>query len=217
MSSVRRSGGEKHAQPLLVVLCGPSHAGKSTFAERHCKGFAVVSSDRIRGGLGMRFGDSRREARVWEAFDRRKREALRAGRDVVLDACHLSPEARRHAVEGPNGRHRKVFILFDLPLETILARCRRTGRLALDEAERMWRAFQANKPTAEELRRLGFDEVHVLRGGGRRRLPLGREPVRRAMRRRRTRAKPPGVTVPWGNGSAAPGAGGDAAFLQPVT
>ena len=107
---------------------------------------------------------------------------------MVLDACHLSRRARWHSLQGPNDGHRKVCTVFDLPLGAILARCRRTGRLPLDEAERMWRAFQASKPTAEELRRLGFDEVHVLREGGRRRIRLGREPVRGAVRRRRTRA-----------------------------
>ena len=188
MSSVRRGGRENQGRPLLIVLCGPSHAGKSTFATRHCKGFTVVNSDRIRKSLTGRCPRSRREARTWETFEQQKREALRKGCDVVLDACHLSRLARWHSLQGPNDGHRKVCTVFDPPLEAILARCRRTGRLPLHEAERMWRAFQANKPTAEELRQLGFDEVHVLRDGGRRRIRLGRGPVRRW----RNRAKPPG-------------------------
>lgn len=179
-------------RPILHVLCGPSHAGKSTFAAQHCKGFEMVNSDRIRERLTGRYPRSRREARTWEVFEQQKREALRNGCDVVLDACHLSRRARWHSVQGPNDGHRKVCTVFDLPLEAVLARCRRTGRLPLDEAERIWRAFQESKPTGEELRRLGFDEVHVLREGGRRRIRLGREPVRGAVKRRRTRAKPPG-------------------------
>lgn len=167
-------------RPRLLVLCGPSHAGKSTFAEQHCRGFTVISSDRIRRGLTGRCPRSRREARTWEVFEQQKQEALRNGRDVVLDACHLSTRARWHSVQGPNARHRKVCIVFDLPLEAILARCRRTGRVALGEVERIWQAFQASKPTAGELRRLGFDEVRVLRDGGRRRVRLGREPGSRA-------------------------------------
>jgi len=167
-------------RPILHVLCGPSHAGKSTFAEQHCRGFTVVSSDRIRRGLTGRCPRSRREARTWETFEQQKLEALRSGRDVVLDACHLSTRARWHSVQGPNARHRKVCIVFDLAREAILARCRRTGRVAVGEVERMWQAFQASKPAAAELRRLGFDEMHVLRDGGRRRVRLGREPGRRA-------------------------------------
>jgi predicted kinase len=168
------------------VLCGPSHSGKSTFAEQHCLGFTVISSDRIRRGLAGRWPRSRREARTWEVFEQQKQEALRNGRDVVLDACHLSTRARWHSVQGPNARHRKVCIVFDLPLGEILARCRRTGRVAQGEVERMWQAFQASKPTAGELRRLGFDEVHVLRDGGRRRVRLGPEPGSRAAGKRRS-------------------------------
>jgi len=152
----------------------------------------VVNSDRIREGLTRRCPQSRREARTWEAFERQKRKALRDGRDVVLDACHLSRRARWHSLQGPNDGHRKVCTVFDLPLEAILERCRRTGRLPLDEAERMWRAFQANKPTADELERLGFDEVHVLGKGGRRRVRLGREPPRRGARRLRNSELLPG-------------------------
>ena len=173
-------------RPTLLVLCGPSHAGKSTFAEQHCRGFTVVSSDRIRRGLTGRCPRSRREARTWEVFEQQKQEALRNGRDVVLDACHLSTRARWHSVQGPNARHRKVCTVFDLPLEEIVARCRRTGRVALGEVERMWQAFQACKPTAGELRRLGFDEVRVLRDGGRRRVRLGREPGSQAAGERRS-------------------------------
>ncbi len=192
MSSVRRRGGVSRAQPLLVVLCGPSHAGKSAFAARCCKGFEVVNSDRIRKGLTGQCPRSRREAKTWEAFEQQKREALRNGCSVVLDACHLSRRSRWHSVQGPNDRHRKVCTVFDLPLGAILARCRRTGRLAPVEAKRMWRAFQASKPTADELGRPGFDEVHVLQDGGRRRIRLGREPLRRAVRRRGTRERRPG-------------------------
>jgi predicted kinase len=171
-------------QPVLLVLCGPSHAGKSTFAARHCKGFEVVNSDRIREGLTGRCPRSRRESRTWEAFERQKREVLTAGRNVVLDACHLSVRARWHSVQGPNDRHWKVCTVFEPQLGVVLARCRRTGRLPPDEVERMWRAFQASKPTADELERLGFDEVHLVGDGGRRRLRLGRKPPRRGVRRR---------------------------------
>jgi len=179
MPGTRGAGRPGRRQPVLLVLCGPSHAGKSTFAARHCKGFEVVNSDRTREGLTGRCPRSRREARTWEAFEQQKQEALRNGRDVVLDACHLTRRARWHSVQGPNARHHKVCTVFDLPLEAVLARCRRTGRLAPDEVERMWRAFHLSKPTADELERLGFDEVHVLRDGGRRTMVRAAAAVRR--------------------------------------
>jgi predicted kinase len=103
----------------------------------------------------------------------------------MLDACHLSTRARWHSLQGPNGGHRKVCTVFDLPLEAILARCRRTARVVPSEVARMWQAFQASRPTADELERLGFDEMHLVRQGGRRRGRLGRKPGRRAAGERR--------------------------------
>jgi predicted kinase len=101
---------------------------------------------------------------IWEAFESEKRKALREGRNVVLDACHMSRNARRHALQGPNARHRKVCVVFDVPLSAIRKRCVQARRLSGNEAERMWRAFQACKPTAPELRREGFEEVYLCVG-----------------------------------------------------
>ena len=158
-SKSARRGRLPRAPPVLVVLCGPSHAGKSTFAARFCKGFTVVSSEQIRRRLTGSASWSPREEEIWKTFESEKRRALREGRGVVLDACHITKRARWHALQGPNERHRKVCVVFDLPLATILQRCARDRRLSLEEAERMWRAFQACKLTTAELKRERFDEV----------------------------------------------------------
>jgi predicted kinase len=96
-------------------------------------------------------------------FDFLKRKALEEGRDVVLDACHMSKRARWHAVEGPSGHHRKICIVFDLPCQVIRARCLRAKRLPVSEAERMWRAFQDLKPRRHELKLEGYDEVYFIK------------------------------------------------------
>jgi predicted kinase len=164
MPGIRGARCRSSGQPVLVVLCGPSHSGKSTFARRFCEGFRVVSSDRIRKERATVFGRPRDERVIWDAFESEKRKALREGRNVVLDACHMSRNARRHALQGPNARHRKVCVVFDVPLEKVRHRCRQAQRVPLAEVERMWRAFQACKPTALELRREGFDEVYLCVG-----------------------------------------------------
>ena len=151
-------------QPKLIVLCGPSHSGKSTFARRFCKGFRVVSSDRIRKVSGATFRRPDQERMVWQAFESEKRKALREGRSVVLDACHMSEKARRHALQGPNHGHRKVCVVFDVPLTTVRRRCLRDRRVRLKEVERMWNAFQQVKPTRKRLIREGFDEVYFVKG-----------------------------------------------------
>jgi len=150
--------------PVLVVLCGPSHSGKSTFAEKSCQGCRVVSSGKIRQRLNGKFRLGWREVEVWEAFDAEKRELARAGYDIVLDACHMSKNARKHALEGVSRRYRKICILFDLPLSVIKERCLKAGRMPLKEVERMWWAFQESRPRAEQLKEEGFDEICVFTG-----------------------------------------------------
>jgi predicted kinase len=150
-------------QPVLVVLCVPSHAGKTTFTRRLGRRFTVVSSEEIRKELVGCFEPAECEAKVWEVFEAMKKQALKQGNDIVLDACHMSKKARRHSLEGSNNSHRKVCVVFDLPLRAVRKRCLRERRLPLMEAERMWKAFQGEKPKIRSLKRLGFDEVYFLR------------------------------------------------------
>jgi protein phosphatase len=109
--------------PVLIVLCGPSHAGKTTFARKLRDSFVVINPDKIRKRLCVDFGDPEREAEVWGIYESMKCEALKEGRNVVLDACHISKRARWHSLQGPNAHHRKICVVFDLPLRTIRERC----------------------------------------------------------------------------------------------
>jgi len=157
----------RKGQSLLVVLCGPSHAGKSTFGARLARlsdNVAVVSPDDVRRRLGVRFGDPEHEPVIWHIYESAKCRALQQGRHVVLDACHMSEQARWHALQGLNSRHRKVCVMFDVPRRIVRERALRTKRVPLGEVKRMWDAFRACKPAPDGLRRLGFDDVHVVRG-----------------------------------------------------
>ena len=152
--------------PGLVVLCGPSHAGKTTFANQLNKStekFAVISTDQIRKQLSVGFQDSRYESRVWDIYESMKRKALEKGCNVVLDACHMSERARWHALQGPNQHHKKICVVFDLSLRTVMERRDKEKRVSSEEVRRMWQAFQHRKPSPNELRLQGFDDVCFVR------------------------------------------------------
>ena len=156
-------------KPVLVVLCGPSHAGKTAFANRlsRCGGdFAIVSPDKIRKQLSVGFQDSRYESRVWNTYESMKRQALEKGCNVVLDACHITKKARWHALQGPNNNYKKICIVFDSSWQTIRERCLNERRVSLKEVRRMWKAFQQSKPDPEELKLHGFDVVCFIMAEG---------------------------------------------------
>jgi len=151
-------------RPVLIVLCAPSHAGKSAFARKLRRNFTITNSDEIRKRLTGSFRSSKDETKVWNIFESMKCKALKGGGNVVLDACHISKRARWHSLQGPNAHHRKICVVFDSPFGTIKARCLKEKRMSLEEAERMWEDFQNSKPTAKELKREGFDEVYFISG-----------------------------------------------------
>jgi predicted kinase len=142
-------------RPNLIVLCGPSHCGKSTLA-KSLPG-QVISSDQIRSVLGLGF--SRDDSRFWTIFDDSKRLALKLGRDVILDACHLSKRSRWHSVQNAEGYY-KILVVFDIKPSILLARARKERRVPLSEVRRMTRAF--DRPTLDEAEELGFDQVLVI-------------------------------------------------------
>jgi len=152
-------------RPLLIVLCGPSHSGKTTFANWLCRSgqrFIVISPDNLRQRLRLRFGAPGGEHEVWDIYESMKRKALSEGRNVILDACHISKRARRHGLQGPNASHRKICVVFDLPLRTVRERCIEEKRVSVREVERMWKDFQKSKPTVKGLKAEGFDEVYFV-------------------------------------------------------
>lgn len=148
---------------LLIVLCGPSHSGKSNFARKLRPSFKVVNSDKIRKRLTGSNAISKNESNIWMRFKSNKCRFLRRGYNVILDTCHISKRARWHSLQGPNRHHKKICVVFDLPLRTIRRRCLKEKRVSLKEVERMWKDFQDNKPTVQELKREGFDEVYFVR------------------------------------------------------
>jgi len=168
MSRADMSTEKAEQQPVLVVLCGPSHVGKTTFARRLSEiseNFTIINPDEIRKQLSVSFGDPKHEAKVWDIYESMKCKTLKAGRNVVLDACHITEKARWHALQGPNQHHRKICVVFDLSLRTVMKRRVKEKRVPLREVERMWRAFQNNKPTIKELKLQGFDDVRFIREG----------------------------------------------------
>ena len=148
--------------PGLILLVGPTGAGKSTFARAHFGSTEVVSSDHCRALVADDENDQSATAAAFRVLDLITALRLERRRLTVIDATNVQPVWREQLV-GLARAHDVpcVAIVFDLPLETYLARARaRTDRRLTPSVVRRHHAtLQRSPPVAGE----GFARVWFLR------------------------------------------------------
>jgi protein phosphatase len=148
----------------LVVLIGPSSAGKSTWATRHAGPTEILSSDAFRALVS---DDPNDHDATLDAFDVLHLVAARRmahRRLSVVDATNVEGWARGRLLELARAHGvRTVAIVFDVPLEVCLARnALRAGRRVPEAAiRRQWSRMHGSIP---RLAGEGWDAIHVLAG-----------------------------------------------------
>ena len=146
----------------LVVLCGASGSGKSTFARKHFAPTEIVSSDQCRALIGDDETDQSVTAAAFELLHAIVEKRLEIGRFTVVDATNVRPEDRKPVVEL--ARRWDVLataIVFDLPLAVCLEhndrrQDRRTPRHAVK------RQHDTLRHSAKRLRKERFTRVYTL-------------------------------------------------------
>lgn len=145
----------------LVMLCGPAGCGKSTFAAKHFLKTQVVSSDDCRAIV---CDDPTNQSVSGHAFDLMYfiiEKRLRLGRLTVDDATNLKSEDRKPVIKLAHGfGFNAAALVFNIPLETCLARNRARTRVVPEDALRAQYDLLVN--TLTTIRREGFDYVHML-------------------------------------------------------
>ena len=146
----------------LVVLCGASGSGKSTFARRHFSDTEVVSSDRCRALVGDDETDQSVTEAAFELLHSIVDKRLELGRLTVVDATNVKPEDRASLVEL--ARRWDVLataIVFDLPLSLCMEHSgSRQDRRTPEHAVK--RQHATLRRTAKRLRKERFTRVHTL-------------------------------------------------------
>ncbi|MYB28738.1 MAG: polynucleotide kinase-phosphatase [Acidimicrobiaceae bacterium] len=146
----------------LVVLCGASGSGKSTFAGRHFAPTEVVSSDQCRALVGDDETDQSVTVSAFELLHAIVEKRLEIGRLTVVDATNVRPEDRKPIVEL--ARRWDVLataIVFDLPLAACLEHNeRRQDRRTPPHAVK--RQHDTLRRSAKRLRKERFTRVYTL-------------------------------------------------------
>ncbi len=109
----------------LVLLIGPSGAGKTTFAHRHFKQTEVISSDKCRG---MVCDDEDNQAATADAFDLLHaivEKRLKNRKLAVVDATNLLARDRAGLLQSAKKYHAQTLaVVFNLDSNTCLDRAR---------------------------------------------------------------------------------------------
>jgi len=147
----------------LVVLCGASGSGKSTFARRHFAATEVVSSDQCRALVSDDENDQSVTAAAFallhDIIDRR----LQVGRLTVVDATNTKREDRAPIVElARKWDVLTTAVVFDLPVGVCVERNeQRSDRRTPQHAIR--RQHKTLRRSARNLRKERFSRVHFIR------------------------------------------------------
>lgn len=143
----------------LVVLVGPAGSGKSTWAAMHARPEQVVSSDALRGVVGVHPTDQKASKDAFAVLDQIVAARLKRGLFTIIDATSLQADTREGWRQLANDAGRACHaVVFDTPA----AECRKRNK-ARDRpvpARVLTGQIQALESVLEVIDDEGFDDVH---------------------------------------------------------
>ncbi|WP_194819036.1 polynucleotide kinase-phosphatase [Nocardia sp. XZ_19_385] len=149
----------------LVVLIGSTGSGKSTFARKHFRATAVVSSDACRGIVSDDENDQSATPDAFALLHHIAGVRLRRGLRTVVDATNVQPKARQELVAVARAHDvLPVAIVLDVPDSVCLERNTARADRAHLGAHVVSRQQRELRRGLRGLEREGFRKVYVLRG-----------------------------------------------------
>jgi protein phosphatase len=147
----------------LVILIGASGSGKTTFARRHFKPTAVLSSDAYRAIVSDDENNLAATADAFGLLHLAARKRLAAGYLTVIDATNVLTGARASLLGLAQDCQRPtVAVVLDMPLAVCLDRNRRRTDRTIPEPALRRQVTQLRRSFAG-LDREGFGYVYTLR------------------------------------------------------
>ena len=143
----------------LVVLIGPSSAGKSTWAARYLRPEQVVASDDLRGVVGETRHDQRAGNDAFDLLERIVAMRVKKRLLTVIDTTGLQADRRAAWVALAHRHGVPAFaVVFDTPAAEV--RARNAARMPRIPAGALSRQIRTAEVTTDDLLRSeGFDRV----------------------------------------------------------
>jgi alkanesulfonate monooxygenase SsuD/methylene tetrahydromethanopterin reductase-like flavin-dependent oxidoreductase (luciferase family)/predicted kinase len=148
--------------PALVVLVGPSGAGKTAWAAASYRPAEIVSSDSLRGVVGSGPYDLSASADAFAVLDLVVAARLGRGLTTVVDTLGIDPDRRAGWLRLARGAGLPaVAVRFDTPAE--VCRARNRARDVPVPAAALTGQLRAMRSVPYQLRQEGWDQVVVVR------------------------------------------------------
>ncbi len=143
----------------LVLLVGPSGAGKTTYARTHFARTEVVSSDECRALVSDDETNQAATPNAFRVLHAIVRERLRLGRRTVVDATNVRANKRSMLLRLARDRGRPaIALVFDLPDATYLERNRARPDRSIPESAVVAQIAHMRR-TLATIDSEGFDQV----------------------------------------------------------
>jgi alkanesulfonate monooxygenase SsuD/methylene tetrahydromethanopterin reductase-like flavin-dependent oxidoreductase (luciferase family)/predicted kinase len=145
--------------PCLVVLVGAAGAGKTTWATASFGAWRVVSSDALRGIVGLHEHDQRASKDAFDLLERIADARLRRGFATVLDTVGVDPKQRARWVDLARRRGVPVHAVV-MAADERLVRTRNRGRDRPVPSSVVTSQLRAVTAAVAALPGEGFDGIH---------------------------------------------------------
>lgn len=149
----------------LVALIGCTGSGKSTFARKHFRSTAIVSSDACRGIVSDDENDQSATDDAFALLHHIAAVRLRRGLRTVVDATNVQPVARQELIRVAREHDvLPVAIVLDVPDRICMERDAGRAERAHLRPHVVTRQQRDLRRSLRSLEREGFRRVYVLRG-----------------------------------------------------